>query len=147
MIHIDYKVDEAGWAIGKIGNGEKQTEFAVSCLHDSLKELAESAVEIQEKDFKSVVFMEEPGEHVLILNRKEQNLIDYELRWYEDWWSWNLIDENNFELVLKGQTTVPKYVNQVRDVLNQIMDELGYEEYRKKWIEHDFPITEFDRLK
>ena len=91
--------------------------------------------------------MEEPGEHVLILNRKEQDLIDYELRWYQDWWSWNLIDENNFELVLKGQTTVVKYVNQVREVLNQIMNELGPEEYRKKWIEHDFPIVELDKLK
>ncbi len=147
MIQIDYKVDDAGWATCKIGNGEKQAEFGISYLHDSLKELAESAVEIGKKDFKSIVFMEEPGEHVLILNRKNGNLIDFELRWYKDWWSWNLIDENNFELVLHGQTTVPKFVNQVRNVLNGIMTELGPKEYRKKWKEHDFPMAEYEKLK
>lgn len=147
MIQIEYKIEEAGWAVGKIGNGEKENEFAVSYLNDSLKELAESAIEIREKDFKSVVFMDEPGEHVLILNRKDGNLIDYELRWYKDWWSWNLVEENNFEFLFKGQTTVPKYVNQVRNVLNRIMTELGPEEYRKKWIEHDFPIVEYEKLK
>jgi len=147
MIQIKYKIDGAGWAIGKIGNGTKKTKFSISYLHDSLKELAESAIEIQEKDFKSVVFMDEPGEHVLILNKKDETKIEYELRWYEDWWSWNLIDENNFKLVFKGQTTVPKYVNQVRNVLNGIMTELGPKEYRKKWVEHDFPIAEYEKLK
>jgi len=147
MIQIEYKIDGAGWADGKIGNGKKQVKFAISYLHDSLKELAESAIEIREKDFKSVVFMDEPGEHVLILNRKAENLIDYELRWYKDWWSWNLIDESNFELVFIGQTTIPKYVNQVKNVLNGIFTELGPEGYRKKWVEHDFPTAEFEKLK
>ena len=146
MIQIEYKIDGAGWAIGKIGNGQKLTEFSVSYLHDSLKDLAESAIEIGKKELKSVVFMDEPGEHVLILNRKEKNLIDYELRWYQDWCSWNLIDENNYDLVIKGQTTVPKYVNQVKNVLDKIMTELGPKEYRKKWMEHDFPIAEFEKL-
>ncbi len=147
MIQIEYKIDGAGWAVGKIGNGIKKTKFSISYLHDSLKELGESAIEIREKDFKSVVFMDEPGEHVLILNKKDDIKIEYELRWYEDWWSWNLIDENNFKLIFKGETTVPKYVNQVRNVLDGIMTELGPEEYRKKWVEHDFPIAEYEKLK
>ncbi len=147
MIQIEYKIDGAGWAVGKIGNGIKKTKFSISYLHDSLKELGESAIEIREKDFKSVVFMDEPGEHVLILNKKDGIKIEYELRWYEDWWSWNLIDENNFKLIFKGETTVPKYVNQVRNVLDGIMTELGPEEYRKKWVEHDFPIAEYEKLK
>lgn len=147
MIEIEYKIVGSGWANGKISNGKKRKKFAISYLKDSLKELAESAIEIREKDFKSVVFMEEPGEHVLILNRKDENKIDYELRWYKDWWSWNLIDENNFESVFKGETTVPKYINQVRNVLNGIMTELGPNEYRQKWIEHDFPIAEYEKLK
>lgn len=147
MIQIEYKINGAGWAIGKIGNGQKLAEFSVSYLRDSLKELAESAIEIRAKEHKSVVFMDEPGEHVLILNRKENNLIHYELRWYQDWWSWNLIDESNYQLILEGQTTVPKYVNQVRNVLNRIMSELGPKEYRKQWMEHDFPLAEFEKLK
>jgi hypothetical protein len=147
MIQIDYKIDGFGWAVGKIENEEKQVEFAVSYLHDSLKELAKSAIEIRKNDIRLVVFMGEPGEHVLILHRKDENLIDYELRWYKDWWSWGLIGESNFKLVLKGQTTLPKYVNQVRNILHGIITELGPEEYQKKWIEHDFPMAEYEKLK
>lgn len=147
MIEITYKIIDGGWANAKIGNGRKQKKFAVSYLNDSLKELAESAIEIRSKDFKTVVFMEEPGEHVLILHRNDQNKIDYELRWYTDWWSWNLIEEGNFKTVLKGETTVPKYINQVRNILQELMTALGPETYRKKWIEHDFPIEEYEKLK
>ena len=111
MIEIEYEIVGSGWANGQIGNGKEQIKFAVSYLNNSLKELAESAIEIQEKDFKKVVFMEEPGEHVLILNRKNESEIDYELRWYEDYWSWNLIDEHKYKSVLKGETTVATFRN------------------------------------
>ena len=147
MIEIEYKVENAGWATTYIGNGEKTEKFAVSYLRDSLKELANSAIEIREKDYKSVTFMDEPGEHVLILNRRGEKIIDYELRWYKDWLSWNLVDENDFELVLKGQTTLPKYINQIRKVLNEIMTELGLKKYKEKWIEHDFPMEEYGKIK
>lgn len=147
MIQIEYKVKRAGWANGKIGNGEKTTEFVVSYLHDSLKALAESAIKIYEKEAISIVFMDEPGEHILVLYRKDEKVLDYELRWYKDWWSWNLIEEDNFELIFSGQTTIARYVNQVRNVLIEIMNELGVEEYKKKWIEHDFPLAEYEKLK
>lgn len=147
MIEINFNVKKAGWAIGQIENEDDFIEFSVSYLHDSLKELAESAIEIGKKDRKSVLFMKEPGEHVLILNKKENNLINYELRWYRDWWSMNLIDENDFESILQGRTTVSEYVSQVRNVLDKIMIELGPEEYRKRWVEYDFPTAEFEKLK
>ena len=130
MIQLEYKINGAGWAAGKIGNGSKLVDFTASYLHDSLKELAESAIEIRKNNSTYVVFMDEPGEHVLVLNRKDKDIIYYEFKYYEDWWSWNLIDKNNFFSVLKGQTTVSEYVNQVKKVLNEIMTELSFEEYR-----------------
>lgn len=147
MIQLEYKVGNAGWAECIIGNGKKKARITVSYLHDTLKELADSAIEIGEKERKSIVFMDEPGEHVLILNRNEEKLIDYELRWYKDWWSWNLTDEDDYQLVFKGQTTVPKYINQVRSVLIGIMEKLGPKKYKEKWIEHDFPLEEYEKLK
>lgn len=147
MIHLEYIVEEAGWAVGTIGNGENVVSFDVSYLHDSLKELAESAIEIQEKETKSVIFMAEPGESKLVLSKKEDRKINFELRWYADWASWNIISEDDYEIVLEGKTTIPKYVNQVRKVLAKIMDEIGPIEYRKKWQEHDFPMDEYQSLK
>lgn len=147
MIQIEYKLENAGWAIGRIGNGEKYIEFDITYLNDSLKELAESAIGIKEKATKSVTFMNEPGEHKFILNKIDENKIEYELRWYSDWLSWNLVSEDDYKLVLKGETTIAKYVNQVRSVLEKIMTEIGAEEYKKRWIEHDFPVEEYLKLK
>ena len=147
MIEITYKLENAGWAIGKIGNGENYVEFDISYLNDSLKELADSAIELKKKKYKSVFFMTEPGEHRLVLNRNEENIIEYELHWYSDWFSWNLKSEEDYEVVLKGKTTLTNYVNQVRNILEEIMMEFGEIEYKRKWKEHEFPVVEYRQLK
>lgn len=146
MLQLNYSVRNAGWAFATVSNGEAEQEFAVSYLHDSLQELAGSAIAIQEKALVSVVFMDEPGEHVLRLERTEGSVLDFELRWYKDWWSWGLMAEDEFECVLRGQTTVPKYVNQVRAILQQIHAEMGPRGYLEKWQRHEFPMAEFERL-
>ncbi|MCL6293532.1 hypothetical protein [Jejuia spongiicola] len=142
MFSIEYKITGAGWATVKISNNEKTVTMDVSYLYDSLKELTQSAIDIKTKQMRKVLFMEEPGEFLLLLNRSDTNIIDYELRWYEDWNEWNLVDEDNFKLVLKGETTIAKYINQVRNVLKGILNELTPEEYKEKWINHEFPMEE-----
>lgn len=147
MITIDYKIENAGWALVTIGNGENQDCFGVSYLHDSLKELANSALKIKDKDSQSVIFMDEPGELKLVLERTLDTKLNFELRWFKDWASWNMISEDDYEVIMTGETTVPSYVNQVRSVLMKIYDEIGPDLYRKKWIKHDFPINEYEKLK
>ena len=147
MFFIEYELHKAGWAFGKIGNTEREVRFAVSYLNDSLLELAQSAIDIKTKLSKRVVFMDEPGEFVLILNRIDNVKISYELRWYEDWFSWGIIPEDRFLLELSGETTIAKYTNQVRQVLLNLMSKHTEEEYKKLWIEHDFPTKEFYLLK
>ncbi|MNJ90816.1 hypothetical protein D3C87_84560 [compost metagenome] len=147
MITIDYKIENAGWALVIIGNGETQDRFAVSYFHDSLKELANSALKIQDKDSQSVIFMAEPGELKLVLERTLDTKLHFELRWYEDWASWNEISEDDYEVIMTGETTVVSYVNQVRSVLMKIYDEIGPELYKQKWIKHDFPTDEYEKLK
>lgn len=147
MIKIEYNIEDDGWALAKISNGKEQSKFSVSYLNDSLLELAESAIEIGDKHNKSIVFMEEPGEHVLILNCDDGEFIDYELRWYKEWWSWGMEDENNYKVVLNGQTRVVKYVNQVKNLMEKIITEIGIEKYKQKWVKHDFPFAEYEKLK
>ena len=147
MLNLNYILQDNGWAIIEINNGEKVLHLNVSYLHDSLKNLAESAIHLKNKSVKSVIFMDEPGEFWLVLKRDEDNLINYELRSYKDYASWNLINEKKFIIKLEGTTTLPKYINEVRRNLMQIFDEFGVKEYKKKWIEHEFPIEEYIQLK
>ena len=146
-MEIDYKLENAGWAIVKISNGYKEVVLSPSYLHDSLKNLAESALQLKTKNEKTVVFMDEPGEHWLVLKKADENTIDYEVRWYEHWASKNLVAEDNYKIALTGTTTLPKYINQVRKNLINIYEEFGPELYKEKWIMHDFPMYEYKLLK
>ena len=147
MIEIDYKLQNAGWALVKISNEYKHTVICASYLHDSLKELAESALQLNTKNEKKVVFMDEPGEHWLVLKKINDKEIEFELRWYDHWASKNFVSEEKYKVVLTGKTTLIKYINQVRKNLIQIYDEFGPELYKEKWIKHDFPFNEFKLLK
>ncbi|MDY8137458.1 hypothetical protein [Aquimarina sp. 2201CG5-10] len=147
MISIKYELENAGWASVTIGNGTTRERFGVSYLHDSLKELAVSAISIKEKTDESVIFMEEPGEIKLLLKRSQETKLNFELRWYKDWASWDIISENDYQVIMTGETTIPSYFNQVRNILIKIHDEIGPDLYKEKWIEHEFPITEYEKLK
>ncbi|GAA0882834.1 hypothetical protein GCM10009120_14310 [Sphingobacterium siyangense subsp. cladoniae] len=143
---LKYTVHNGGWAVLEICNSEKTITVNTSFFHDSLKELAQSAIVLRSKDETSVVFMDEPGEHKLILKRNGTNIF-YELRWYKNWASWNLSSEDNFETLLSGTTTLPKYINLVRENLIRIRNEEGIEGYKKKWSKHEFPLIEYELLK
>ncbi|GAA3594536.1 hypothetical protein Q4Q39_06845 [Flavivirga amylovorans] len=147
MFFIEYKLDKAGWAFGRIGNSKKEIKFVASYLHNSLLELAQSAIDIKKMTSKRVVFMDEPGEYILVIKRIDNIRILYELRWYNDWFSWGMYPEDKFVLELSGETTVPKYINQVRNVLFQLMEKHTEKEYKELWIEHPFPMKEFNELR
>ncbi len=147
MLSLNYILKNAGWAVFEISNGQETLSFDISYLHDSLKNLAESAIDLKTKSEKSVVFMDEPGEHWLVLKRGDNYTFNYELRWYEDWANWNLINIEKYAIVLKGVTTLPKYINEIRKILIQIFEEFGPEQYKQMWVEHDFPIEEYEKLK
>lgn len=146
MLQLNYILNNAGWAILEINNGEKTLKFNISYLHYSLKNLAESAIDLKNCREKLVIFMDEPGETWLILKKQENNTIEYELRWYEDWASWNLINEEKYQLAMMGTITLPKYINEVRRNLIKIYEEIGVEKYKEKWIEHEFPLAEYQKL-
>lgn len=132
-------VHNGGWAVLEIGNLEKTVTLNISFFHDSLKELAQSAIALRSREETSVVFTDEPCEHKLMLKKIDTNIF-YELRWYKGWATWNLLSESNYETILSGTTTLPKYINLVRENLIRTRNEEGIEGYKKKWSKYDFPL-------
>ena len=147
MISLVYNLGEAGWATAIIGNGSLMQHIRISYLHDSLKQLAESALFIKEDKAKRVIFMDEPGEHHLVISKCSEKEIAYELRWYNDHTDWNAIEDDKFILILSGKTTTINYVNEVRHILKTIWERYGSQSYKEKWINHEFPIHTFKQLK
>lgn len=122
--------------------------MAVSYLHDSLYDLttAASAV-LRGATEATVVFMDEPGEHQLLLRQTEPGHLDFEVRWFDDWASWGMHSPDAFEIVLTGSTTTSCFAEAVLAVLDRLWSELGPQEYKKRWVEHDFPAERHEQLK
>lgn len=66
---LKYTVHNGGWAALEIGDVENTVILNISFFHDSLKELAQSAIVLPSNDETSVIFMDEPAEHKLILKK------------------------------------------------------------------------------
>jgi len=143
---ISYKLEEHGWAIINISNGNEIIERPVSYLHDSLLELAEMALQIKSGISESItIFMDEPGEIQLriITNNNEAT---YEVRSYKDWASWGMHSFDDYELLLKGTTTPTRIIQQITKVLWEINKNIGPEKYKELWCEHEFPKEQYNKL-
>ena len=147
MLNLNYILKNDGWAVLEIDNGEEFLQLNISYLNDSLQSLAQSAIDLKRKSEKTVIFIDEPGEHWLVLKKNDLNIINFELRFYQNYASWNLINKENYTVILKGETTLPKYINEVRKNLIQIFNEFGIKKYKEMWGKHEFPIKEYDTLK
>jgi len=97
---------------------------------------------------KEVFFMDEPGEHRLLLRRTGKENLLVEVEWFEDWKSWELMDkETKGEKVFSAEVSLLKVAHEVKASLDKLLEKFGVEGYKKKWIEHEFPLEPYERLK
>jgi len=145
-LSISYIVEDAGWAEIAISDGDGKIAQDVSYLHDSLRDLAELAIDMSSgaKTAKAT-FMDEPGELQLVLNKDEKH-IAFEARWFKDWESWGLSSPSDYDVLLKGETTVERIVEQVTDILTKIHESIGPSKYKEMWVEHEFPLEQYRKL-
>jgi hypothetical protein len=72
--------------------------MTVSYLHGSFRDLASAAGALVKKAREvTVVFMDEPGEHQMLLHRINDKELDLEIVLYEDWQRWKMRDRSHFQ--------------------------------------------------
>ncbi len=146
MFGIEYKLEEHGWAVVMITDGVVSYDSPVSYLHDSLRDLAQLAIDLKNGMSKTkAVFMDEPGELQLVVSVKE-DVAFYEARWFNDWYSWNISSKHDYKVVLSGECSPSRIVQQVSSMLWNIHQNIGPKKYKKLWVEHEFPLKQFKEL-
>ena len=142
-----YDVKSSGWADGEISNGIQKVEVTASYLHDTLSELCEMTLDVLDSATSGkVIFMNEPGEHHLIVTKLNETELSYQLFWYDDWESWGEISSDLYTEVISGSCSISIFKEQVVNALKEIYTTLGPEIYKKRWIEHDFPENLYKKL-
>ena len=147
-IKFQYNLEDAGWANAIISEGNDSATVIVSYLHDSLGELT-GAVNLLLKGGQEsrTIFMDEPGEHLMSLINPKEDELEVELRWFDDWASWDMQSKKDYEVVFKRTVSLLEFANQVCDNLDHIYINEGTDGYKEKWIEHDFPLDAYLKLK
>lgn len=144
-MRIAYTIDRAGWATISISCGGNIVEASASHLRDSLKDLALLPIELERHHKAEVVFMNEPGEVRLLATLRTADHVEVEVRRFADWKSWDL-DAGDGDVFLRCRTTSSELRQQVVSALQAVLDDCGIEGYRARWIEHDFPMAEYETL-
>lgn len=147
LLKIRYDLEDAGWATVNFEINGKVFEFPVSYLHDSLKNLAESLINIKNgSKSECIVFMSEPGEHQLVLSQEAEEKLNIEMRWYDDWASWNMFPNENFSVVFSAKCYIKDYQDLITHLLKTVLEKYGLKGYKDKWVEHDFPLSEYEKI-
>jgi hypothetical protein len=134
---LTYEAPQHGWTV----------EMTVSYLHDSLYDLTTAASAlVRGATQATVVFMDEPGEHQLLLRQPGPDRVDFELRWFDHWASWGHSPEE-FRTLLVGSTTAASFARAVLAVLDTLWSELEPAEYKERWVQHEFPVERYKKLK
>jgi hypothetical protein len=145
---INYSLGNSGWADCTFSNAGQSCGMTVSYLHDSLGELITSAnLLIQGVQEAKVLFMDEPGEHMVFLQVDESGVLNIEIRWFDDWASWDLITSKEYKVVFNVKENIIAFCKEVFRTSQDILDKNGLRGYREKWGNHDFPSEGFERLK
>ena len=145
---IDYRLTGAGWATATIATSGQRVEMTVSYLHDSLKQLAEAGIQLGSgASNATVVFMDEPGEHQMLLESTPPDHLSLEIRWFDDWNSWDMHPADQYTVVLQARVLLEEFRQSVITAMREILDTWGVAGYKSEWGEHDFPGVEYDRLR
>ena len=146
MLRLLYDLHDAGWATVTVECDDQKIEMTVSYLHDSLRDLASAARALARNETEAtVVFMDEPGEHQMILRRISDKDVSLEILWYDDWKSWKMYDGPGRRRLF-GTTSVGEVRGQVLFELRRLLEEHGESGYVEKWGEHAFPMAELRDL-
>ena len=140
-MRIHYGLEDGGWAYVTVECGAQKAEMRTSYLHDSLRDLA-SAVRalLMTASEATVIFMDEPGEHQMILRNIVNQHVELEILWYDGWQSWGM-PSGPGQGRLFGKTSIEQLHKQVLFELRRLLDENGQDLYFEKWGE-PFPTME-----
>ncbi len=139
---VEYELKGAGWALATIVTKTEEISVTVSYICDSLAELANAAFGLGTGANKAVVvFMDEPGEHQLILEKTDAETAQATLCWYDD--SRKPVQE---ETLLETTVKIKRFQHDVLFLMDNLLREHGLAGYKEKW-HKDFPVWSYERLK
>jgi hypothetical protein len=142
-MHLRYDLHEHGWATVTFRKGDANVSFPASYISDPLRDLAvQTLALLRGEPVAPIMFMEEPGQHDLRLERIGAEDVDVLVEWREDY---DRHSRRRGTEVFRARTSIRRFAEQVSAELERLWAEHGADGYRTRW-KSDFPEREHRNL-
>ncbi len=143
---VTYKLTGSGWATCALEIDGQAIVTRASYLSDALASLLQSVVDLLKGQAEATAsFDEEPGEYRWRFQRVDAQHVALRILWFDELWS-HAPDEQG-RVVFESQCRLRTLAGAVLSASQQLLAEHGFDGYKEKWVEHDFPCELQDELK
>lgn len=146
-----YRLTGTGWADVTFSNENQTITFEASYLNDPLSDLYDSLLRLIQNESNSelILFVEEPGEHSLLLTKTENGNLQIEIYWNQEWEEFYPDTEKQDikkELVYSDIDTLDNLTSSIIKGTKNLLAAVGLEEYKDQWHLYEFPLKSFQAL-
>jgi hypothetical protein len=143
-MEFSYRLIGTGWAEARIADERSHAVLTASYLTDALGDLLSALVMLKrgEKDV-SFSWEEEPGEYEWTFRRLDSE-VELRIESFADQYA-RTKDEVG-SVIFATRQPLGVVIQAVTREARDLLDELGPEEYARRWVEHPFPVRELREL-
>lgn len=142
-MEFEYRVLESGWAEARLGHEGGSVDLSASYLSDALGDLVETvALVVEGVPSARCSWLEEPGEFRWRFLRHDDD-VDLDVLWLTDW---DMRDDEGHP-VFHARVPAARLGRVVLAEAQRVLDTFGLNEYRRRWIEHEFPLPALQHLR
>jgi hypothetical protein len=144
-IDFSYRLIGSGWAEARIADETSSVEMTASYLTDALGDLLSALAALNRGDSHSERFSwdEEPAEHRWIL-RRDGDEVDLSILWFHD--IYKPQPDEAGRLIFATRQPLAELVRAVSAAAAHLLEEVGEDGYRERWVEHAFPTAALAEL-
>ena len=143
-VTFSYRLIWSGWSDTGIYDGVNRAFLCASYLSDALRDLTNAVVTLVEGAQGSTCrFAGEPSEHRWVFAR-QGDCLRIEVLWFDG--TFPPAPDEKGKLTFSTACNLRQFAGQLRDELRRLLAEHGVEGYRRKWVRHEFPMAEYQKL-
>jgi hypothetical protein len=143
VVAFSYSLTGSGWAKASLVIEGGRADMTASYLSDALGDLCEAMLRLLEgEETTTTSFVEEPGEYRWLFTRRPNDQIHVRILSFAD----EGLPEADGEVLLDAECSLDKLARRVVASVRELERTYGKKGYRKKWKEHDLPVSLADRI-
>jgi hypothetical protein len=142
---FSYRLIGSGWAEARIADETSSVVITASYLTDALGDLlsALAALKCGDSDTERFSWDGEPAEHRWIL-RSDGDEVVVSILWFHD--IYKPQHDEAGRVVFATRQPLAEFVRAVSASAAQLLEEVGEDGYRERWVEHPFPTAALAEL-